>query len=50
VKVVALTPVGYPASPDLLHPVPDDRRKPESDVFSTDRYRGPVPDSCYYHG
>jgi len=39
-KVVAMTPLGYPASPDLNFPVDDTRRKPERDVFSIDRYAG----------
>jgi nitroreductase len=38
VKVVAMTPLGYPASPDLLHPLSEDDRKPESEVFSMERY------------
>ena len=38
VKVVAMTPLGYPAAPDLIFPVDDARRKPEHDVFSVDRY------------
>jgi len=38
VKVVALTPLGYPASPDLIAPVAEARRKTEAELFSTDRY------------
>lgn len=38
VKVVAMTPLGYPASADLVAPLTDDRRKPHVDIFSTDRY------------
>ncbi len=38
VKVVAMTPLGYPASPDLNRPVDDSERKPEAEVFATDRY------------
>jgi nitroreductase len=41
VKVVALTPLGYPASADLLHAVDEQRRRPAAEVFSTDRYQGP---------
>jgi len=37
-KVVALTPLGYPTSPDLNTPLDDARRKPPSEVFSIDRY------------
>jgi len=36
-KVVAMTPLGYPATPDLLHPLGENRRKPPSEIFSTDR-------------
>ncbi len=38
VKVVAMTPLGYPASPDLIFPLEDSRRKSAAEVFSTDRY------------
>jgi nitroreductase len=38
VKVVAMTPLGYPASADLNSPVDDARRKSEREVFSVDRY------------
>ncbi|MBP7745206.1 MAG: nitroreductase family protein [Phycisphaerae bacterium] len=41
VKIIALTPVGYPTAPDLNAPLDDARRKPPSEIFSTDRY-GPV--------
>jgi nitroreductase len=37
-KVIALTPLGYPASPDLIGPLQDDRRKPPEEIFSIDRY------------
>jgi len=40
VKVVAMTPLGYPASADLIQPVQEDRRKPLDEIFSTDRYGG----------
>lgn len=40
-KVVALTPLGYPASPDLNHPLSPDRRRPPAEVFSTDRWGQP---------
>ena len=40
-KVVAMTPLGYPAAPDLNAPLTDDRRKPPTEVFSTDRYGQP---------
>jgi nitroreductase len=36
VKVVALTPLGYPRHPSLLRPVRPDERKPRTEVFSTD--------------
>ena len=38
VKVVAMTPLGYPASPELNFPLDDSRRKPAAEIFSTDRY------------
>lgn len=38
VKVVALTPLGYPASPDMLCPLDQARRKGESEIFSVNRY------------
>jgi nitroreductase len=41
VKVVAMTPLGYPASADLSQPLKESQRKPAVEIFSTDRYRGP---------
>ncbi len=41
-KVVALTPLGYPASADALRPLEDARRKPEAELFSRDRFGQPV--------
>jgi nitroreductase len=38
VKVVAMTPLGYPASKNLNYPVSEDRRKPAEEVFDTNRY------------
>lgn len=43
VKVVAMTPLGYPSKTDLNHPIDESRRKPEADIFSTDYYGGQVP-------
>ncbi len=40
-KVVAMMPLGYPSSPDLNRPMDPGRRKPETEVFSTDRYGNP---------
>ena len=37
-KVVAITPLGYPATPDLLHAASADRRLPESKVFVYERF------------
>jgi len=37
-KVVALTPLGYPARPDLIHPVEPRKRKPPEDVFVRERF------------
>jgi len=36
-KIVAMTPLGYPASPDLLHEVDEGRRKAADEVFVSDR-------------
>ncbi len=41
VKVVALTPLGYPASPEANRPLDEGRRKGDDEIFSTDRYGGP---------
>jgi nitroreductase len=38
VKIVALTPLGYPASDDLIAPLERGRRKPLEDIVSTDRW------------
>jgi nitroreductase len=38
VKVVAMTPLGYPTSPDLNAPLHEGDRKPANAVFRTDRY------------
>jgi nitroreductase len=37
-KPVVMTPLGYPASADMNHPLDDADRKPASDIFSVDRY------------
>ena len=37
-KVVAMTPLGYPAKPDMIHPVPGGKRKAERDVFVKDKF------------
>jgi len=37
-KVVAMIPIGYPASPELIHPLADKDRKPLAEIMSTDRY------------
>ncbi len=39
VKVVAMTPLGFPASPDLNAPMDESRRKPAVDLFSIDRFQ-----------
>lgn len=41
VKVVAMTPLGYPASADLNRPCDEARRKKPEELFSTDTYSGP---------
>ena len=38
VKVVALTPLGYPASPELISAVDEGQRKAESEIFSVNRF------------
>ena len=38
VKVVAMTPLGYPASPDLIGPIDEKRRKDEAEIFSKDKF------------
>lgn len=38
VRVVAMTPLGYPALADLNHPLDDSDRKPAAEVFSANRY------------
>ena len=38
VKVVAMTPLGYPASPDLIGPIDESRRRDEAAIFSTDKF------------
>ncbi|MFB3893762.1 MAG: nitroreductase family protein [Phycisphaerae bacterium] len=37
-KVVAMTPLGYPASGNLIRRIDDGRRKSESDIFSVNKY------------
>ena len=37
-RVVAMTPLGYPASADLNHPLEESRRKRPADIFSMDYY------------
>ena len=39
-KVVAMTPLGYPKTPDLIAPLDESERKPPSEIFTTDRYGG----------
>jgi nitroreductase len=38
VKVVALTPLGYPAEPGLLYPVPPDRRMNREQVIGFEKF------------
>jgi nitroreductase len=37
-KIVGMTPLGYPSSPKLIHPLDEHDRKPQSEIFSIDRY------------
>jgi len=39
VRVVAMIPLGYPASDGLIRPVTEDQRKAESEVFSVNRFQ-----------
>ena len=41
-KVVAMTPLGYPETPELNHPVNENRRKPPREIFSLDHYGNPL--------
>lgn len=38
VRVVAMTPLGYPAMEGLIHPLAEDQRKLESDVFGVNGF------------
>ncbi|UCD30471.1 MAG: nitroreductase family protein [Planctomycetota bacterium] len=38
VKIVAMTPLGYPAEKNLIHPLEEGKRKSEADIFSIDYY------------
>jgi nitroreductase len=38
VKIVALMPVGYPAGPDLIRPLNEEKRKPEKEIFNLNTY------------
>jgi len=40
VKVVAMTPLGYPSKSELNFPLDENRRKPSKDIFSVDRFTG----------
>jgi len=42
VKIVALTPLGYPSPPDLIKPLDELRRKSPAELFSENRYGSPV--------
>jgi len=38
VKVVALTPLGYPAEPGLLHPIEENKRKKREEVIAFEKF------------
>jgi nitroreductase len=38
VRVVAMIPLGYPASDSLIHSVTEDQRKAEAEVFRVNRF------------
>ncbi len=40
VKVVAMTPLGYPATANLITPLGESDRKAQADVFTTNSYGG----------
>lgn len=37
--ITAMMPVGYPVSSNLIHPVSENQRKPESEIFRTNYYK-----------
>lgn len=37
-KIVAMTPLGYPANPDLIHPIKESKRKPENEIFTYEKF------------
>ncbi len=37
-KIVALTPLGYPAKPDLIHPIEEGDRKPADQIFAYEKF------------
>ena len=41
-KVVAMTPLGYPASSDMNHPLDEGERRPPNEIFSIDCYGNPA--------
>jgi len=41
VKIVALTPLGYPATADSIHPIDDADRKGANEVFGINHYGHP---------
>jgi len=41
-RIVAMMPVGYPRSADLIRPVDQTQRKPDAEIFSTDRFATPT--------
>ena len=41
-KVVAMTPLGYPASSDMNHPLDEGERRSPNEIFSVDCYGNPA--------
>ncbi len=37
-KVVAMTPLGYPAQRDLIHPIEAGKRKPAEEIFANEKF------------
>lgn len=37
-KIVAMSPLGYPADPNLIHPIEENKRKPMDDIFTYEKF------------
>lgn len=45
-RVIAMTPLGYPASTDLIFPLDESRRKHPREIFSAERYGNQWGSTC----